>query len=84
MPLELAEQSFGRSVDTCSVDLIVTVLLENIDNGCNVFDSMDASSFGTWLCFSVLICGIYPIRVAGTFFTQSHGTKDDFEDSLCL
>lgn len=84
MPLELSEQSFGRSVDTCSVDLMVTVLLENIDNGCDVFDSMDASSFGTWLCFSVLIHGIYPSRVASTFFTQSHGTEDDFEVGLCL
>ena len=60
LPLQLSEQSFGRSIDTCGVDLIVTVLLENINDGCNVFDSMDASSFGTWLCFSVLIRGIYP------------------------
>lgn len=84
MPLELSEQSFGRSIDTCSVDLIVTVLLKNIDDRRNVFDSVDASSFGTWLWFSVLIRGIYLSRVASTFFTQSHGTEDDFEVSLCL
>ena len=83
MPLELAQQSFGRAVDTCSVNLVVTVLLEGIDDGCDVFNGVDAGSFGAWFCLvgQVVVCSR---RKANTFFTQSHCAKDKFEVSLCL
>ena len=58
MPLELAQQSFRRSVDACCVDLVVAVLLEDINDGCNVLFSVDAGSFGTWFCFSGLSRGM--------------------------
>jgi hypothetical protein len=46
LPLELVKQSFGSSINTRGIDLVVTVLLEDIDDGSNVFDGVDAGSFG--------------------------------------
>jgi hypothetical protein len=46
LPLELAEQSLRGSVNTRGVDLVVAVLLEDIDDGGNVFDGVDTGSFG--------------------------------------
>jgi hypothetical protein len=49
LPLELAKQGFGSSINTRGVDLVVAVLLEDIDDFCDVFDCVDAGSFGAWL-----------------------------------
>lgn len=45
---------------------------------------MDAGSFGAWVWLSMFIRGMSEGREGGTFFTQSHGSEDDFEIGLCL
>lgn len=85
LPIELAEQSFGCPVHACGVDLVVTVLLEDTGYGCDVFDIVDAGSFGTWVWgLAMLICEMSDGREGDTFFSQSHGSKYHFEVCLCL
>lgn len=46
LPFQLAEEFLGGAVHPCSIDLVVSVLLQGVQYGSAVFQIVYAGSFG--------------------------------------